>query len=135
MFQLITDVDYSTSYSVGPTAGTIGSLVGYIILVIALWPVFRKAGFPGWGAIIPIYNTYVLVKIAGFHGATVLLFLIPIVNLVFGIIVAIRIGAAFGKGGAFSFFLLWLLSIIGYLIIGYGSSTYIGPGGKPAAAV
>lgn len=136
MFQVITDtIDYSSSYSIGPVAGGVGGVVGYIILVIALWPVFTKAGFPGWGAIIPIYNTYVLVKIAGFHGATILLFLIPIVNVVWGIVVAIRLGAAFGKGGAFSFFLLWLFSIIGYFIVGYGSARYIGPGGvaKPAA--
>jgi hypothetical protein len=118
----------------GGTGGTFGGLIGYIIFVIALWPVFRKAGYPGWGAIIPIYNAYVLVKIAGLHGATVLLYVIPIVNIVFSIIVAIRVGAAFGKGGGFSFFLLWLLSIIGYLVIGYGSSRYIGPGGNPAAA-
>jgi len=135
VFHLITALaDDPTAYSVGPVAGTVSSLIGYVILVIALWPVFVKAGFPGWGAIIPIYNTYVLVKIAGFHGATILLFLIPIVNLIFGIVVAIKVGAAFGKGGAFSFFLLWLFSIIGYLIVGYGSAKYIGPGGVPKAA-
>jgi hypothetical protein len=134
VYQFITDIDYSSSSAIGPVAGTIGGLFGYLIVVIALWPVFRKAGFPGWGALIPIYNTYVLVKIAGFHGATVLLFLIPVVNVVWGIVVAIRVGAAFGKGGAFSFFLLWLFSIIGYFIVGYGSARYIGPGGVPAAA-
>ena len=28
------------------------------------------------------------------------------------------------SGGAFSFFLLWLFSVIGYLILGFGSATY-----------
>ncbi len=125
---------YVSSYNpAGTVGGLIGGLVGYILTVIALWPVFTKAGKPGWGAIIPIYNTYLLIKIAGHHGATILLYLIPIVNIVWGIIIAVGVGRAFGKGGAFSFFLLWLLSIIGYFIVGYGSSTYIGPGGKPAA--
>ncbi len=128
MFHLMTDVDFSASYQADPTTSTVGSLVGYLIFtLVALRPVFVKAGYNGWSALIPIYNIYVLVKIGGFHGATVLLYLIPIVNIVFGIILAVRIGKNFGKGGAFSFFLLWLLSFIGYCIIGYGSAVYQGP--------
>jgi Family of unknown function (DUF5684) len=120
--------------STNSPADDIGGIIAYVIFVIALWPVFVKAGRPGWGAIIPIYNTYLLVKIAGYHGALVILYFIPVVNIVVTIIVAVRVGRAFGKGGGFSFFLLWLLSIIGYLIIGYGSSKFIGDGGKPTAA-
>jgi hypothetical protein len=111
----------------------IGGLIGYVIYIIAVWPVFVKAGRPGWGAIIPIYNIYLTVKIAGYHGAIVILYFIPIVNLITAIVVAVGVGRAFGKGGAFSFFLLWLLAIIGYLIVGYGSSKFIGDGGKPAS--
>jgi hypothetical protein len=118
-----------TTYNPGPSI-TWG-LIAYAITVAALWPVFTKAGFPGWGAIIPIYNTYVLVKIAGYHGALTILFFIPVVNIVIGIIVALGIGRAFGRSGVFSFFLLWLFAIIGYFIIGYGSSKYIGEGGRP----
>ena len=57
-------------------------------------------------------------------GWFVLLYLIPIVNIVMSIIVAIKLGKNFGKGGAFSFFLLWLFSFIGYFIIGFGSAQY-----------
>jgi hypothetical protein len=134
VFHLITALSADYTQTTNYSGSGVGGIVGYVLFVIAVWPVFRKAGYPGWGAIIPIYNAYVLVKIAGLHGATVLLYLIPIVNLVFSIIVAIRVGAAFGKGGAFSFFLLWLFSIIGYLIVGYGSARYVGPGGTSAAS-
>ena len=131
MFHLITELTdnlIATQTSTNSGASTGGSLIGYLLFtIIALRPVFAKAGYNGWTALIPIYNIYVLVKIAGFHGATVLLYLIPIVNLVFGIIVAVKVGAAFGKSGAFSFFLLWLLAFIGFCIVGYGSSTYQGP--------
>jgi Family of unknown function (DUF5684) len=123
-------VDYSTT---SPVPGIVGGLIGYVLTVIALWPVFRKAGRPGWGALIPIYNSYLLVKVAGLHGATILLYLIPIVNLIFSIVVAVRVARGFGHGGAFGFFLLWLLSIIGYLVIGYGPSRYVGPNGVPEA--
>ncbi|MBS1906318.1 MAG: hypothetical protein JST33_07050 [Actinobacteria bacterium] len=100
------------------------SLILYVIVAIALWRVFTKAGHPGWLAIIPIVNVIFIVKIAGMSGWWVLLYLIPIVNIVFGIIVAVKLGKSFGKGGAFSFFLLWLLPVIGYLILGFGSSQH-----------
>jgi hypothetical protein len=118
----------STAFS--PVPSLIGGIIGYVLVVVALWPVFTKAGKPGWGALIPIYNTYLLVKIAGFHGALVILYFIPIVNIVVAIIVALGVGRAFGKGAAFSIFLLWLFAIIGYFIVGYGSSRYVGPGGQ-----
>jgi len=46
---------------------------------------------------------------------------------VFSIIVAIKVGATFGKGGAWSFFLLWLVAFIGYLILGLGDAKYTKP--------
>ena len=40
--------------------------VGVTVFMIAsVWKVFAKAGEPGWASIIPIYNTYVVLKIAG----------------------------------------------------------------------
>jgi hypothetical protein len=105
------------------TYGVIGLIV-YIITVIALWKVFTKAGHAGWLAIIPIVNLFVLTKIAGFSYWLGLLYLIPFVNIVLHIIVALRVGKGFGKGAGFSIFLLWLFSFIGYLILGFGSDTY-----------
>ncbi|WP_053383875.1 DUF5684 domain-containing protein [Leucobacter celer] len=100
------------------------AIVWYVIIAIALWRVFSKAGYPGILAIIPIVNVFVLVKVAGYSAWMTLLYLVPIVNIVFSIFVAIRLGERFGKGGAFSFFLLWLFSAIGYLILGFGSARY-----------
>ena len=105
------------------TYGVIGLII-YVITVIALWKVFTKAGHAGWLAIIPIVNLFVLTKIAGFSYWMGLLYLIPIVNIILHIIVALRVGKGFGKGAGFSIFLLWLFSFIGYLILGFGSDTY-----------
>ncbi|MFJ4224192.1 DUF5684 domain-containing protein [Microbacterium sp. NPDC089695] len=107
-------------------SGTTGliALVFYVIVVIGLWKIFTKAGYPGILAIIPIVNIVFLVKIAGMSGWLALLYLIPIVGWIFGIIVAIKLGERFGKGGVFSFFLLFLLPYIGYLILGFGESRY-----------
>ena len=100
------------------------ALIFYVIIAIALWKVFTKAGYSGILAIIPIVNVIVLIKIAGMSGWLVLLYLIPIVNIIFAIVVAIKLGKNFGKGGVFSFFLLWLFSFIGYFIVGFGSAQY-----------
>jgi hypothetical protein len=36
-----------------------------VLLIVAWWKLFEKAGEHGWAAIIPFYNTYVLYKISG----------------------------------------------------------------------
>ncbi len=98
--------------------------VVYIVLVVAMWRIFTKAGHAGILAIIPIVNLIFLIKIAGYSGWLVLLYLIPLVNIVMALVVAFGLGRRFGKGGVFSFFLLWLIPIIGYFVIGFGSSRY-----------
>lgn len=100
------------------------SILLYVIYAITMWKVFVKAGYPGILALIPIVNWVFLVKIAGMSGWFALLYLIPVVNVIFAIVVAIKEGRNFGKGGVFSFFLLWLFPFIGHLIIGFGSATY-----------
>ncbi len=52
-----------------------------------MWKMFSKAGQPGWASIIPLYNVYIMCKIAGRPGWWLLLFLIPLVNLIIAIIV------------------------------------------------
>ena len=42
----------------GGTAGTIIGLAYYILLAIAMWKVFTKAGYPGILALIPIVNWF-----------------------------------------------------------------------------
>lgn len=108
------------------TSSWIG-LVFYILVAVALWKVFTKAGYAGILAIIPIVNLFVLVKVAGYSAWLGLLYLIPFVNFIFGLVIAFRVGRAFGKGGVFSFFLLWLFAFVGYFIIGFGKATYSKP--------
>lgn len=95
-----------------------------IVLVIAgFWKVFVKAGHPGWAAIVPIYNVYILLKIAGKPGWWLLLFFIPVVSLVIAILVSIDVAKAFGKGAGFGVGLA-LLSFIFYPILGFGDAQY-----------
>jgi hypothetical protein len=94
-----------------------------VFMLVALWKVFTKAGQPGWGVLIPIYNTYLMLKIAGKPGWWLLMMFIPIVNVVFAILAMIGLANNFGKGGGFVVGLLFLPFIF-YPILGYGSATY-----------
>lgn len=38
-------------------------IVFYVLTVIATWKIFAKAGEPGWKALIPVYNFYIMYKI------------------------------------------------------------------------
>ena len=114
----------TTDNSGSAIGGTIGGIVGYILFVVAVWPFLNKAGQPGWTALIPIVAAFFIVRAAGLSAWWTLLYLVPIVNIVFAIIVALRLGRAFGHGAVFSVFLLWLLSLIGYFVISYSSDTW-----------
>ena len=103
-----------------------------VLGIAAMWKVFEKAGQPGWAAIIPIYNWYIMTKIAGKPGWWVLMLLIPFVNIIFAIWLYNMISKSFGKDEGFTVGLV-LLSIIFWSILGFGSAKYIGPFGDPAA--
>ena len=98
-----------------------------LFLLVSYWKVFEKAGQPGWGILIPIYNIFLLLKIAGKPGWWILLYLIPLVNIVIGIIVCIDIAKNFGEDAGFGIGLAFL-GIIFYPILAFGSAQYQGAG-------
>lgn len=97
-----------------------------LLSIVSLWRIFQKANQPGWASIIPIYNLYVLMKIVGRPGWWVILYFIPVVNIVVNVIVSIDFAKVFGKSDTFGIFGLWLFSIVGYLILGFGDAKYKG---------
>lgn len=100
-------------------------LVIAVIAIIALWKIFDKAGKPGWGAIIPFYNLYLLYDIAFGSGWFFLLSFIPFVNAIISIILMFKLAKSFGKGVGFGFGLLFLYPIF-MLILAFGNSEYVG---------
>jgi hypothetical protein len=139
-------MNYSYSYAasgVGATIMFLFMIAFYVLIVVGLWKTFIKAGHPGWAAIIPFYNIYIWVQIAGrptwwfwviLVGA--LLGWIPIIGwiLIIGIwvmslLLALDVAKNFGQGTGFGI-LLWLFSGIMYLVLGFGDYQY-----KPVANV
>ena len=116
------------------------ALAVYVVGVIGLWKTFVKAGHPGWAAIIPYWNLWIWVKIAGrpawwfwvilagslLGAIPVLGYILVIAVFVMSLFLALDVARNFGKSSAFGVG-LWLLSIIFVLILGFGDAQYLGP--------
>ncbi|MDX9881342.1 MAG: DUF5684 domain-containing protein [Prolixibacteraceae bacterium] len=106
----------------------VSSLAIAILVIISLWKIFEKAGKPGWACIIPIYNFIVLLEIVGKPWWWLLLYLIPIVNIVLAVWVINLLSKSFGKTEGFTIGLI-LLGFIFFPILGLGEAQYVGPAG------
>ena len=129
-------------------------IIYYVLLVIAWWKLFTKAGEKGWKAIIPFYNYYVQCKLtwapkffwiiivlsvlAGVIGGMVqsmtgtvqvimsfVTLAAYIAVIVLGIISDYRLAKAYGHGGGYTVGLIFL-NFIFMLILGLGKSKYQG---------
>ena len=94
-----------------------------VFMIVCVWKVFVKAGKPGWTSLIPIYNAYVLLKIAGKPGWWLLLLLIPLVNIVFGFLTMLGLSKRFGKSVGYALGLIFL-PIIFYPLLAFGDASY-----------
>jgi hypothetical protein len=133
---LLAQVEYSYS-SQGKAPSPVSTIVGLLIallVIVAMWKVFTKAGQPGWASIIPIYNLYIWCKIVGRPWWWILLMLIPFVNFIIMIILCIDLAKSFGKGAGFGLGIAFL-GIIFLPILGFGSAQYQGPAAGQGLAV
>ena len=125
----------SSTAAVGGAFATFGIFIMIlgVLLIVAQWKIFTKAGVEGWKSIIPIYNLITLFKICGLSPYLVLVYLaavIPVIGtlvvLALTIVYSIKLGKAFGQSDAFIVGLV-LVPPIFQLILGFGNAQYIGP--------
>lgn len=121
-FALLQEVGDAAAYTIG--AGVWIFIIAMIVIQIAAWwKMFEKAGKPGWAAIIPIYNLIVLLQVGGKPLWWIILFIIPLVNIIFWILLSIAVANNFGKGALFGIG-LFVLGFIFYPILGFGDAKY-----------
>ena len=162
--ELITSLDQLPSSDAAGLGAIIGLIAGMgifaiiicivllVLMIIATWKVFTKAGEKGWKSLIPIYSTYILFKIAGksflkwiliylayglFMGLasnmegglalvlSIVAFALSIWGLVETILMYNGLSKNFGHGAGFTVGLIFLSPIF-MMILGFGSSQYIG---------
>lgn len=145
------DYNYgSSSVAAEGVLAAVFAMLGVVVLVclaiavlqiIGQWKVLTKANKPGWGAIIPFYNTYLMCQVAGINPWWVLivalspvLSVVPVigslasiaVSIYFSILLAVSTARSFGKSDGFAVGLI-LVAPIFYMILGLGDSKYEGP--------
>jgi len=103
---------------------TITSLVMMALYIVGYWKMFTKAGKPGWAAIVPIYNVYVMLEMVGRPWWWLLIMIfVPFANIIFMIILMNDISKAFGRGVGTTLGLIFLGPIFP-LVLGFGSAEY-----------
>ena len=103
--------------------------VVFVILLVAAWRIFDKAGKPGWAAIIPIYNVIVLLEIVGKPWWWLLLMMfVPLGNFIWGIWTMNLLSLSFGKNQGFTIGMIFLPFIF-YPILAFGNAEYRGAAG------
>lgn len=163
-----TYVTTSSSLGMGMLIFDLIVLALCIVMIVALWKIYKKAGEHGWACLVPFYNNYVfyrmtwgngwmfllptvltfgyvfglvLFMLSGFTGEavptinmTILAIGCGIASIVINIITLHKLSKAFGYGVGFTLGLLFL-PVIFYIILGFGSSKYVGPSSKHDNAI
>lgn len=137
--ETISDLNSPITTNEGVLSGIFAALAGIwlvifafaVFMVICSWKIYQKAGKPGWAAIVPVYNIYVLMKIIGkpwWWTLGIFLVAIPLLGsvlvLIWSLVISLELGQKFGKDIGFSILLLWLFSFIGYPILAFGNAQY-----------
>ena len=129
-----------TQYSNTSSGLSVGAGIAFFLISVGVYlffgycygRIFQKAGRPLWEGFVPIYNYYVTLKIVGRPGWWLILYIIPIVNIVITVIVYYDLARSFGKGVGFTLglFLLWFIFLP---ILAFSDARYVGPaaGGGP----
>lgn len=106
----------------------------YVVVAIANWKLFEKAGKPGWASLVPVYNMIVLLDIVGYKWYYIFLFFLGVIPLVGWILSALfmisfsfKLAKSFGQSNLFGVG-LWLVNPVFSAIIGFSKDiNYVGP--------
>lgn len=110
-----------------------------IVQIIGTWKILEKGGKPGWAALVPFYNQWVLCEMVGVWPWWILIVLgcslltsVPLLGLVsaaasiyFSILLNVSLARAFGKEDSYAVGLI-LLAPIFYAMLGFGKDEFKG---------
>lgn len=112
-----------------------------VVTIIGMWKILEKGNKPGWGALIPFYNQYLLCDMVGVNpwwilivAVSPILGIVPVigelasfaVSIYFTVLLNVSLARAFKKEDGFAVGLI-LLAPVFYLILGFGKeNNYVG---------
>lgn len=89
----------------------VGGLALCALMIVSCWKLFEKAGEPGWACLVPIYNIFVMCRIAGTSPMIILAMFIPFINILAVLYLWAQIAKKFGKPEIWSLGLVFLSPI------------------------
>ncbi len=95
-------------------------LVANAVHFVLFWKFYKKAGYPGWYAAIPFYNTWILTKIINRPWYWFPLLYVPVINLLMMAVYLVQLAEVFGMKDAKS---KWLSVLTGGLYLAYVAYT------------
>jgi len=100
------------------------ALLVTVVSIAGVWKTFEKAGQPGWAAVVPVYNVYVLVaEVADRDIVWVLLSMfVPFL----AVVPMIDVAESFGKGTGYGVGLAFL-GFVFFPLLGFGDARYRSP--------
>ena len=107
---------------------TLLPLIVFLVTVAGMWKIFTKAGRPGWAAIVPIYNIWVLTKIGD---SGVLWFVLSVLFGLPVIKIYIDVLNKFGKGIGYALG-MFFLPFVFFPLLGFGDAQFQGRGATRA---
>lgn len=133
------DYGYDYGYDAGSSVSTglavfgIGMLIMWLVAMaisvftlISMWKVFKKAGKPGWAAIVPIYNIIVMLEIAELPMWYIALFFVPFANIYAMFKIYIELAHKFGKSTGFGVGMVFFAPIF-FGMLAFGKNVnYVG---------
>lgn len=82
-----------------------------VLMLVSMWKILEKLGEAGWKSLIPIYNIIVLLQLLKWDLWKIVLFIIPIVNIIFSFLLMKDLAARFGKGTGYAVGLFLLIVV------------------------
>jgi uncharacterized membrane protein YhaH (DUF805 family) len=127
MMPLLFAQNNNSSSLFGSLCGLVCNCAIFLVIVVptiaGIWKTFEKAGKPGWAALIPFYNTFVLTEVARKEILWFVLTLIPCVNIVAIIVICMDVAKNFGKDPLYGIGLA-LLPFIFFPLLGFSDARY-----------
>jgi hypothetical protein len=125
MVPLQTSVVPIQSSDGGGLAVLLFQLLLIVLQLAGMWAVFAKADRPGWAALVPIYNLYIMLRIGENAWWWLLVLIVPIVNIYALYKIHAGVARAFGRGIGFGLGLAFL-GVVFFPILGFGDYRYRG---------
>lgn len=110
---------------ISAAVGTVSIISGIVALIsiLALWRIMRKMGEPGWYAIVPFFNMFVIAQHSFGNGFAMFVPLIPVVGIPWFFMQLFR---GFGLDTVPALLLAVFAAPIGMFILGFNRTPWMG---------